>query len=83
MVLAGELFPDAKAQVAAEVTCEPRTLLKTIRTFTRLIITGRLDGPKRRIEARWGDLAPKRSGAALSATQLRLYSLEFHAISKR
>jgi uncharacterized protein (UPF0548 family) len=29
MVLAGESFPDAKAQVAAEVTCEPRTLLKT------------------------------------------------------
>jgi hypothetical protein len=28
MVLAGESFPDAKAQVAAEVTCEPRMLLK-------------------------------------------------------
>ena len=29
MVLVGVSFPDAKAQVAAEVTCEPRTLLKT------------------------------------------------------
>ena len=29
MVLVGASFPDAKAQVAAEVTCEPRTLLKT------------------------------------------------------
>jgi hypothetical protein len=30
MALVGESFPDAKAQVAAEVTCEPRMLLKTI-----------------------------------------------------
>jgi hypothetical protein len=29
-VLVGESFPDAKAQVAAEVTCELRMLLKTI-----------------------------------------------------
>src|SRR5580700_9007602 len=28
MVLVGASFPDAKAQVAAEVTCEPRMLLK-------------------------------------------------------
>jgi len=34
MVLVGESFPDAKAQVAAEVTCEPRMLLKTIRALT-------------------------------------------------
>jgi hypothetical protein len=30
MVLVGASFPDAKAQVAAEVTCEPRTLLKPL-----------------------------------------------------
>ena len=30
MVLVGESFQDAKAQVAAEVTGEPRMLLKTI-----------------------------------------------------
>jgi hypothetical protein len=30
MVLVGESFPDAKAQVAAEVTCEPRMLLKPL-----------------------------------------------------
>jgi hypothetical protein len=30
MDLAGASFPDAKAQVAAEVTCEPQTLLRTI-----------------------------------------------------
>jgi hypothetical protein len=29
MVLVGESFSDAKAQVTAEVTCEPRMLLKT------------------------------------------------------
>jgi hypothetical protein len=28
MVLVGEPFPDAKAQVAAEVTCEPRMLFE-------------------------------------------------------
>ena len=33
MVLVGASFPDAKAQVAAEVTCEPRTLLKTTNDF--------------------------------------------------
>jgi hypothetical protein len=31
MVMVGASFPDAKAQVAAEVTCEPRMLLKTFR----------------------------------------------------
>jgi hypothetical protein len=35
MVLVGESFPDAKAQVTAEVTYEPRMLLKTIRAFRR------------------------------------------------
>ena len=30
MVTVGESFPDAKAQLAAEMTCEPRMLLKTI-----------------------------------------------------
>jgi hypothetical protein len=37
MVLAGGSFRDAKAQVTAEVTYEPRMLLKTIRPFTRPI----------------------------------------------
>jgi hypothetical protein len=30
MVLVGASFPDAKAQVAAEVTCEPRTPFKPL-----------------------------------------------------
>jgi hypothetical protein len=37
MVLVGASFPDAKAQVAAEVTCEPRALLKPIKPFTQPI----------------------------------------------
>jgi len=34
-------------QVGAVVDSEPRMLLKTIRAFTRPIVTKRLDGPKR------------------------------------
>jgi len=48
MVLVGESFPDAKEQVAAEVTCEPRILLKTIGSRPsragrlRILLTGLL-----------------------------------------
>ena len=36
-----------KVQLGAVADSKSRTLLKTIRTFTRPIVTRRLDGPKR------------------------------------
>jgi len=45
MVLVGASFPDAKAQVPAEGTCEPRTPLKTISVVMRPLVTRRLYGP--------------------------------------
>jgi hypothetical protein len=36
-----------KLQVGTVADSESRTLLKTIRAFTRPIVTRRLDGPKR------------------------------------
>ena len=47
MVLVGESFPDAKARVAAEVTCEPRMLLKTIRAISPRLLPRRWPAPAR------------------------------------
>jgi hypothetical protein len=54
MVLVGASFPDAKAQVAAEVTCEPRMLLKPSAQAPSRPEPGRTG---LEVEGRWFDLA--------------------------